>query len=308
MAASVWELHCHGGRVVAQALLAALSQQGCRIVDWNEACRLTGESAIATAARQILANARTARVALVALDQWHGALADAIASIIAAMDAGGALQADARLAALLARSNFGLHLGDPWRVVLAGRPNVGKSSLMNALLGFERAIVFDQPGTTRDVVTAQTAVDGLPVALSDTAGLRPAGDAIEQQGVALARAQAATADLLLFVEDASATPTADDAVLAAEYPNATIVLNKVDVASRPWEASERLVPVSAKTGEGIADLVRHISRRLAPDPPGPGEAAPFTAAQCTSLAEARRLLRSESNAPAARAVLAALLQ
>ena len=80
--------------------------------------------------------------------------------------------AAARIREWLAWEDFGLHLTRPWNVVLAGRPNVGKSSLINALLGYTRSIVFDQPGTTRDVVTAATAIDGWPIELSDTAGLR----------------------------------------------------------------------------------------------------------------------------------------
>ena len=88
-------------------------------------------------------------------------------------------------------------------MVIAGPPNVGKSSLINALLGFQRAIVFDLPGTTRDVVTAVTALDGWPVELSDTAGLRSSDDPLELAGIEQAHRQAAAADCLLLVFDAS---------------------------------------------------------------------------------------------------------
>src|SRR6185503_7750192 len=107
---------------------------------------------------------------------------------------------------LLALAEVGLHLTTPWRVVFAGPPNVGKSSLVNALLGYPRAIVYDQPGTTRDVLTASTAFDGWPFELRDTAGLRDgiSLDSVEVEGVARARAQIATADLVVFVHDRSA--------------------------------------------------------------------------------------------------------
>ncbi len=91
----------------------------------------------------------------------------------------------AHLDAVLRWTDLGTHLATPWRVVLAGAPNVGKSSLINALLGYGRAIVFDQPGTTRDVVTADAAIEGWPITLADTAGLHDASDATESAGIAL---------------------------------------------------------------------------------------------------------------------------
>ena len=108
------------------------------------------------------------------LDQYHGALESEIEAIRTLLrelqpniDA-----AASRLETLLGRASIGLHLVRPWRVTIAGPPNVGKSSLLNALAGFERAIVFDQPGTTRDVLTVLTAIDGWPIELADTAGWR----------------------------------------------------------------------------------------------------------------------------------------
>jgi tRNA modification GTPase len=109
----------------------------------------------------------------------------------------------AQLDALLRWSEFGRHLTQPWQVVLTGVPNVGKSSLINRLLGYSRSIVYAEPGTTRDVVTAATAFDGWPVELSDTAGLRDAAGEIEAAGVERARRHLATADLAIVFSTAA---------------------------------------------------------------------------------------------------------
>src|SRR5262249_26206167 len=152
---------------------------------------------------------------------------------------------------LLALAPVGLHLAQPWRLVVAGPPNVGKSSLVNALVGFERAIVFDQPGTTRDVVTALTAFSGLPVELCDTAGLRNTDDSLEAAGVARAQEQAAAADLVLLVLDVSQPWMADQRELVDTWPRAIVVLNKADLvdANQPRSLKQPSVTTSVVTGE-----------------------------------------------------------
>ena len=127
-------------------------------------------------------------------------------------------------------AEFGLHLTQPWRVVLAGRPNVGKSSLINAILGYTRSVVFDQPGTTRDVVSAPTAIDGWPIELSDTAGLRESADPIESAGVERARATLGAADLAIVLVDISQPASQSDRAIIAEHPRALVVAHKCDLA------------------------------------------------------------------------------
>src|SRR5690606_34057111 len=139
------------------------------------------------AARQALERATTERVALVLLDQWQGALERQCESILARLRAGEVDVAAQQLERLSSTWQVGRWLTRPARIVLTGPPNVGKSSLVNRLVGYERAIVFDEPGTTRDVVTATTAIDGWPVVLGDTAGIRDATGELEQAGIALAR-------------------------------------------------------------------------------------------------------------------------
>nr|MCH9673899.1 50S ribosome-binding GTPase [Gammaproteobacteria bacterium] len=162
------------------------------------------------------------------------------------------------------------------QVVLAGRPNVGKSSLLNAMVGQERAIVTNIPGTTRDTVEQDVVMSGMQVTLTDTAGLRDADDRVEAQGVARARAALDDADIALFVRDAGdaadASIAAQDDALLATLPIGVPVLvvwNKADLLS----ASENDSPqgthdilVSAKTGRGIEDLRGAIVESVGYDP------------------------------------------
>src|SRR6185295_10091722 len=172
---------------------------------------------------------------------------------------------------------------EPWRVVLAGRPNVGKSSLINALVGYNRSIVYDMPGTTRDVVTAITAIDGWPVELSDTAGLRAGSDSLEQAGVQLAREQLTRADLVVLVFDMSqAWPAADDSLIS-ELPSALVVHNKCVLPPATEHARPPGILTSAVAGTGLADLERAIARRLVADPPVQGEAVVFAENQIAVL-------------------------
>jgi tRNA modification GTPase len=197
------------------------------------------------------------------------------------------LKATKRLQLLVERGSLGLHLTRPFHVVLAGRPNVGKSSLINALVGFQRAIVFDQPGTTRDVVTVETAIDGWPVALSDTAGLCASEDPIEQAGVERARARLKNCELVVLAFDASNPRSTDDERLEAEFSTALVVETKCDLARSLGPAvAGSPIRTSAVTGGGIGELLAAVSRRLVPRTPAPGEAVPFSEAQIESLRNA----------------------
>jgi tRNA modification GTPase len=173
-------------------------------------------------------------------------------------------QAGAGLDALLrqARRSVLIHTGA--RVVLAGRPNAGKSSLFNALLGLDRAIVSPEPGTTRDTLEATLDLGGIPVTLVDTAGLHDAPGAIEQEGIRRTRNEMSTADLILHLVPAN---DHDDDLMPDDWPESIPVMtaiSKSDLESGNWGASATPgeLSFSARTGDGIEELLEAVSAHL----------------------------------------------
>ncbi|MDR2171242.1 MAG: 50S ribosome-binding GTPase [Planctomycetaceae bacterium] len=179
---------------------------------------------------------------------------------------------------------LGQHLIEPFRVVLLGESNVGKSSIFNSIVGYGRAITSSAPGTTRDVVVAQTAIDGFPVAIYDTAGIRNSNiDKIEQEGIRRSIEQINNADLVIRVIDLTTnlntnTNTNTNANMIGELlignnvtKNMLICYNKADLVSELPDG----ICVSAKTGYGISELIERIAKLLAPNPPQPFEAVPL---------------------------------
>lgn len=291
------EVHCHGGQAAVAAVLDALGQCGCREISWREWIRRRAVDPIEAAAAEALAAAPTLRAAAVLLDQHQGALRreiDDCIRLIAAGDTSAVDQVAECLETLAERWHVGRHLTEPHQVVVAGRPNVGKSSLVNALVGYQRSIVYDQPGTTRDVVSVRTAFDGWPAELSDTAGLRHVDDRIEAAGVELARRRLATADVRLLVFDADQPWSEEDAALSAAWPDAMIVHSKCDTAE-PSPDRPRGLRTSAVTGAGIAALVQALGGALVPKPPPPGAAVPFVADQYDCIRNALPALRAGEN-------------
>jgi tRNA modification GTPase len=271
------EIHCHGGAAAAEAILDDLVAVGAQRTTWQEWIALSETGVIAQAALIALADARTERTAGILLDQYRGALDRELKAIAALVVRGDSSNARERIQLLLDRWPLGQHLTRPFRVVLAGPPNVGKSSLINALVGYERSIVFDQPGTTRDVVTAFTAFDGWPVELSDTAGLRETSDPLEATGVDRARAQLEGADLVLWVRECSLAASLDPAQQPHKLERPPLlVYNKSDRAdSSASQIAGTDHFVSAITRHNLDALQRAIIERLVPTPLQPGDAVPF---------------------------------
>jgi len=159
-------------------------------------------------------------------------------------------------------------------VVLAGRPNVGKSSIMNRLLGAERAIVTDIPGTTRDVLTAQVSINGVAVEITDTAGIRETDDTVEKIGVERAERAAKQADLVLIVLDAdSGLDDSDRELLKNADGRCLVCVNKrdkgveIDAELISAEYNITAVNTSANTGAGMDELCRMIAERISPAEP-----------------------------------------
>lgn len=298
------EMHCHGGPAVVRLLLEALVGQGARVGSWQEFEQATADNPLQALAAATLPSAPTARTAAVLLDQYHGAFRTALAAALDAFGRGDSAEASRILITVARHAALGRHLTRPWAVTLAGAPNVGKSSLVNALAGYQRSIVAPTPGTTRDVVTTTGALDGWPVELADTAGLRQEAAALEGQGIERARSAAASADLCLWVLDASADPVWPDVPPERVLP----VVNKMDLAPT-WDLSRAVgaVHVSARTGAGLPELCDAIVRRLVPHAPAPGEAVPFTPELCDGVEEAYTHLTA-GRIDDARRVLSGLLE
>ncbi len=167
---------------------------------------------------------------------------------------------------LAAAAHQGRLLGEGLTVVIAGPPNAGKSSLLNALAGAPTAIVTAQPGTTRDVLREQIAIHGMPLNILDTAGLRASDDEIEQEGIRRTHTELARADHALLVMDITATTQADVHALLAELPvglSATLVLNKADLLRGDAPAlafDPPAVTISALTGEGLQGVRDALTR------------------------------------------------
>lgn len=298
---STVEVSCHGGRAAVNRILASLASAGASIVDWQ-----TQQAALTSPFDRELADAvakaTTARAAAVLLDQSSGTLRTALEQLLT-LDQTALTE---QLSNLLSWSNFGIHLTQPWRVVLAGRPNVGKSTLINALLGYTRSIVFDQPGTTRDVVTGGTAFEGWPFQLADTAGLRTTDDELEHAGIQRARRTVESANLVCLLLDRSQPPTLEDRELLDEFtsspgpqnkPPTIIVAHKADLPDQWLSPSpdnslpECVLPdcvlsVSSTTRVGVEELITQIVKTLIPEIPEPRTAIPVSQRQVSWLDEA----------------------
>jgi tRNA modification GTPase len=298
IAVDQYELHCHGGVAAQQAIADDL--QGCQLrqVDWSFYDRQQHQDTIAAEAASYLRMANTETTAAILLDQFNGALEAEICRCVDLLSSDVAA-AQAIVDDLLDRWKLTQHLVNPFQVVLAGRANVGKSSLINRLLGFERTIVFDQPGTTRDVVKSVTAFGGWPVEIADTAGIRSSQEAIEIEGIRRAKQVASAADLVLLVLDASDPNSPDETRLLADFPQAMLVWNKWDIRCQQTDftsllaqANRNAFTVSCLTGAGISALITGVAERLIPAELTPGTAAIFTQRQADVLQTVSELLQT----------------
>ncbi|MCP4729854.1 MAG: tRNA uridine-5-carboxymethylaminomethyl(34) synthesis GTPase MnmE [Roseibacillus sp.] len=299
----VVEIHCHGGVIAVQQVLArVLEQPGVRRAlpgEFSQRAVLNGRLDL-TRAEAIgdLVGARSQRAAQLAMAGLDGGiqkkmvvlrerLLDQLSELEARVDFeedlppldGEALLQELQavrmeLNALVADGERGSVVRHGLRVALVGRPNVGKSSLLNLLSRRERAIVTDLPGTTRDLLESEIVLDGVPITLLDTAGIRATCDAVEQLGIARSRDALASADLVLLLFDLAQGWSDDDQALFALIPEGVPCIRvgnkadlplKADSVGGPVSSSVSLsvadVRLSAVTGEGEQDLVRAVLER-----------------------------------------------
>ena len=296
----VAEIHCHGGGAAASAVLARALELGARMADPGEFTKrafLNGRIDLSRAeAVMQLIGAQGQAAARASVRQLEGGvsafvrgtverLTGVLALIEASTDFPDEVEEEAaadevaeKLAAIVGELR---EKGDARRarvlregasIVLAGRPNVGKSSLMNALLNQERAIVTDIPGTTRDVLTERLSLGGVVAELSDTAGQRDTDDPIERIGVDRARKAAEAADVVLIVLDAAEEMDESDIQWVENADERAIIcLNKGDLQpvltaqqlARMTDA--KIMEISARTGQGVSELVGELTRRVALD-------------------------------------------
>jgi len=287
---TVVEFHCHGGLISVQRVLELVLAAGARRAlpgEFSQRAFLNGRLDLTRAeAISELITARSRRAAQLAMAGLDGGLERRIAALrerlldqLAELEARVDFEDDlppldaaavaAELAAvrieleqLLAEAAQGQLLREGLRVAIVGRPNVGKSSLLNRLSRSERAIVTDLPGTTRDLVESELVLEGVPLTLLDTAGIRSTDDRVEQIGIERSRAALQAADAVLLLFDLAAGWTAEDAELLSQVPAGVPLLrvgNKADQAA-PDIAGSADVCISALTGAGQEQLVAALLR------------------------------------------------
>jgi tRNA modification GTPase len=297
----VAELSCHGGMVTTRRVLDAVLAQGARVAEAGEFTKrafLNGRFDLTQAEAVIdLINARTVAGHRAALQQLEGALSRRLhelreallqvsvyleagidfpeedIDLISSADLAGRLTCIAgQLTRLLGTFERGRILREGLATAIVGRPNVGKSSLLNALTGRDRAIVSPQPGTTRDTIEVSLDVDGLLLRIIDTAGIHASPDLVEQEGMRRARQVMDEAELVIVVLDGSDALTDDDRALLTETAARLCILvrNKSDLPAR-WSAAQLpaagvpLIEVSALHGHGLPQLERAIVQQALGD-------------------------------------------
>lgn len=328
----VAEICGHGGMVPLRRILTLVLAHGARLARRGEfTCRafLNGKLDLAQAEAVVdIVQARTEAALGLAVGQLEGRLSalvrqarDAILPLVAHIEATIDFPEDvpemprteiahriaealAKVEPLLSSAQAGRIYREGVRVVIAGRPNVGKSSLLNALLREERAIVTDIPGTTRDVIEEMANIRGIPIRTIDTAGIRPARDPVEAIGVQRALAQIAEADLVLAVLDASQPFGAEDEEVLERVRDrpVVVVLNKCDLPDLQItsEHVSRLLPnapvvfISALKGTGLSELEEKITATVLGGPEPRAEDPLVTSARHQAALEAARTALNEA--------------
>jgi tRNA modification GTPase len=289
-----FEIHCHGGRAASSIILARLESDGFQIVSpLLGLCH--GLDQVQAHAQQDLLVAPSTATAAVLLDQYRGSLSSEIRQVIAHVQEGRIADAVESLKQLLKFDEFGLHLIQPWRVVLAGPPNAGKSSLLNTILGYQRAIVHESAGTTRDILSERTSIEGWPVEIIDSAGVRDTEDPIEKIGVESSLDIINRADLvLLLVAPEQGWTETHEKIYRFGQKRMIVIQTKYDKSSRPVEIPVSSIPIvstSVFERKTIEELMGRIRGKLLPHIPESGTAIPFRPDQIAVFHESVDLIQ-----------------
>jgi len=296
----VIEINCHGNPIIIQSILTNLQELGCRLArpgEYSERAFLNHRLDLSQAeALSAMICAQSAKAYTLGLAQLKGSLSkeieelrflliDALAMLETSIDFTEDTSAETipemppqinqaleRMRSLLVSYRSARAYTEGIKVIITGKPNVGKSSLLNKLTGRKKAIVTDIPGTTRDLITDTITIEGIPIHLIDTAGIREPQNAIEKEGINLVWESIADADVLMVMLDVSKPLTDEDRMIIEKNKSANIIalLNKIDLP-RAWESTAaadlfpgqaKILEISAKTGTGLEDLKKamiHLS-------------------------------------------------
>lgn len=326
------EINCHGSMLILQSILTQLLESGCRLARpgefsqrafFNNRVDLSQAEAIAA-----MVAAKSGKAYAIGLAQLKGSLSNEIESLRAlVIDALAGLEAAIdftedtstekipvstqiepaleRIQLLLSSYRTAKAYIEGINIVITGKPNVGKSSLLNTLTGKKKAIVTDIPGTTRDLITDTINIGGVPVNLTDTAGIREPQNVIEKEGINLVWKSLADADVVIIILDGSKPLTNEDKVIIDKNRDGNIIaaINKIDLPSA-WEtdAIERLLPqgkkilkISAKFGAGMEELKNTII-----DLSGGGDDKNIGSAMITNMRHKLALEKAHKNIQAAK--------
>jgi len=292
----VVEINCHGNPIILQSILNHLQELGCRLArpgEFSERAFLNNRFDLSQAeALSAMICAQSAKAYAMGLSQLKGSLSreieairllliEALSQVEASIDFTDdtdqekipamppqIARAGRRLQDLMSSYRSASVYTEGLHVMITGRPNVGKSSLLNALTGKKKAIVTDIPGTTRDLIADTIHIGGIPVRLTDTAGIREPQNEIEREGIALVWETLAEADVVVIMLDVSKPLTAEDKIMIDKNTSGKIIVavNKIDLP-RSWETKSlsglfppqtRFLEISAKSGSGLEALKKTI--------------------------------------------------